>query len=124
MAINYMPIETVRSLRKSFIRLAANPKPAEQLINTKDLVDVYLTQDSIVANFQTVFGYKNENLALRFYNILANGYNGMHVYLPIFLAKLQGMTDGYPMQMNLFGFKMLDSSQKGEIYSTDISDMI
>lgn len=48
----------------------------------------------------------------------------MHIYLPTFLAKLLGLSEGYPMQMNLFGFKMLDSSQKGEIYSTDISDMI
>ena len=28
------------------------------------------------------------------------------------------------MQMNMFGFKMLDSAQKGEVYSTDISDML
>ena len=26
--------------------------------------------------------------------------------------------------MNMFGFKMLDAAQTGEIYSTDISDMI
>ena len=52
------------------------------------MCDVYLTQDSLVKNFHLVFGYPNETLALRFYNILANGYNGVHIYLPTFIAKL------------------------------------
>ena len=88
------------------------------------MVDIYLTQNSIVSNFKNVFGYHSENLALRFYNILANGFNGIHIYLPVFLTILIGLVDGFPMQMNMFGFKMLDSARNGEVYSTDISDMI
>ena len=44
-------METIRLLRMTFLKFAANPRPAEHLVNTKDLVDIYLTQDSIVANF-------------------------------------------------------------------------
>ena len=28
------------------------------------------------------------------------------------------------MNLNLFGYKMLDSGQKGEVYATDLSDMV
>ena len=114
----------MRTLRGSFLKLSKNPKPITQLLNTADLVNVYCTQDSIVENFQTVFGYRNETLAMRFYSLLADGHNGVYIYLPTFCIKLYGLVDGYPMHLNVFGFKLLDSKKTGEIYATDISDMI
>ena len=63
-----------------------------------------MTQESIIENMGLVFGYRNENLAIRFYNILSDGYKGMHIYLPTFLIKLYGIIDGFPTQLNIFGF--------------------
>lgn len=111
------------SLRDSFLKLAANPRPLGHLVQIRDLCDIYITQESLIEKFHKVFGYRNEILSLRFYNILADGYNGVHIYLPTFCAKLIGLVDGYPMQLNLFGFQLLDSERKGKVYSTDIADI-
>lgn len=75
-------------MRESFVQLCANPGNASQRVSVSDLCLLYLTQDSIVNNFKEVFGYRNENLALRLYNILADGFNGVHIYLPTFYVKL------------------------------------
>jgi len=77
-----------------------------------------------VENFHKVFGYRNETLAVRFYSILADGFNGAYIYLPTFCIKLHGLIDGYPMQLNIFGFKMFDSKGQGEVYASDITDII
>lgn len=117
-------VQDMANLRDSFLKLSANPQPLSQLSKLKDLCDVYLTQDSIINNFYKVFGYRNETLALRFYNILAEGYNGLRIYLPTYCIKLKGIVDGFPMQLNLFGFKLLDSEMQGVVYATDIADMV
>ena len=52
------------------------------------MVNVYLTQESIVQNFVKVFKYRNECLALRLYNYLADGFKGVHIFLPTFIFKL------------------------------------
>jgi len=114
----------MRVIRANFIRLSANPKPPAQLQNSRDLCNVYCTEKSIVSNFHHVFGYRNENLALRFYNLLADGFNGVYIFLPTFAVKLIGLIEGYPMHLNYFGFRMLDSKLQGEIFATDISDMV
>ena len=78
------------ALRKSFVKLAFNPPAvARDAARQKDLCNIYLTQDSIIANFHQVFGYRNETLALRFYNILADGKRGIHIYLPTYCVKLE-----------------------------------
>ena len=55
--VGLIAIESIISLRKTFIKLSANPKPADEIIEIKNLLDVYLSQDSIVNNFAQVFGY-------------------------------------------------------------------
>ena len=92
--ISQIGIKDLRTLSTNFIKLAYNPKPLNQLINNKDLVNVYLTQQSIVNQFTKVFGYRNETLALRFYNYLAEGYRGVRIFLPNFIIKLIGLIDG------------------------------
>ena len=114
----------MRMLRDSFLKLASNPKPLSQLLNNKDLVNVYLTQDSIVKNFNNVFGYRNETLAMRFYNYMADGYKGVHIFIPTFVIKLQGLIEGGTLQINLFSFNILDSELKGNIHASDIADII
>ena len=121
--LTFIKVEDMLKLRGSFLQLSDNAKPLSELVKISDLCDIYLTQDSLLNNFPKVFGYRSDTLALRFYNILANGFNGVHVYFPTFLVKLIGLIDGFPMQLNLFGFKMLDSSQTGMVYTTDIADM-
>lgn len=92
-----MSVTDISAARDTFNKLAANPRPIASLLAAKDLCDIYLTQDSIVNNFHTVFGYRNETLALRFYNILSEGYNGVHIYMPTFYTKLLGLFEGHTM---------------------------
>ena len=87
-SIANLGIKELISVRESFVKLSANPKSMVHLQKVRDLCNIYLTQGSIVNNFYKVFGYRNETLALRFYNILADGYQGVHIYLPTFYAKL------------------------------------
>jgi len=94
----------MRNLRNNFLKLAHNPKPVQYLQHNKDMVNIYLTQASIVNNFSKVFGYRNECLALRFYNYLASGFKGVYIYIPTFIIKLQALIDGSALQINYFGF--------------------
>ena len=113
------------ALRKSFVKLAFNPpQVARDAVHQRDLCNIYMTQDSIIANFHQVFGYRNDQLALRFYNILADGKRGIHIYLPTYCVKLECLLQGFPLQLNLFGFKLLDSKGNGEVFATDLADMI
>lgn len=122
--VQFVEVKDMRTLRNTFLQLAANPKPLSKLVHNKDMVNIYITQESIVNNFEKVFGYRNETLALRFYNLLSGGFKGVHIYIANFIVKLQGLFDGTPLKMNIFGFKLLDSEQKGKIYASDISDII
>ena len=82
----------------SFNKMAENPmtKGNAATQSTQNLCKIYLTDKSISRNMEKVFGYRNENLALRFYNLLADGYKGVYIYYPTFLTKLFGIIDGYP----------------------------
>ena len=86
--LQHMSVPEARALRTSFVKLCQNPKTPDKLITAFDLCSIYLTQESIVNKFHEVFGYRNENLALRFYNYLSDGYNQVHIYLPTFYIKL------------------------------------
>ena len=88
----------MEALTTSFCKLAHN-QIALKLgsIKSRDLCSVYLTQDSIVANFHKVFGYNNEALAIRLYNLMADGKRGVHIYLPTYCIKLEGLIEGFPM---------------------------
>ena len=100
----------MEALMTSFSKLAHNQTTQKMVsIRSKDLCTIYLTQDSIVANFHKVFGYNNEALAIRLYNLMADGKRGVHIYLPTYCIKLEGLIEGFPMQLNLFGFNLLDS---------------
>ena len=117
-------MKELRPLKLQFLKLSVNPKPLSKLQVVKDLVNVYLTQESIINNFEKVFGYRNETLSIRFYNYLAEGYKGVRIYIPTFIIKLIGLIDAKPLQMNYFGFKLLDSDLNGFVYASDIADII
>lgn len=121
---SHVDIKELRPLKLQFLKLSVNPKPLSKLQDVKDLVNVYLTQESIINNFEKVFGYRNETLSIRFYNYLAEGYKGVRIYIPTFITKLIGLIDEKPLQMNYFGFKLLDSDLNGFVYASDIADII
>ena len=115
----------MEALTSSFIKLSYNPSSKRvELIKSRDLCNIYMTQDSIVTNFNKVFGYNNEALAVRLYNIMADGKRGVHIYLPTYCMKLQGIIEGFPLQLNLFGFDLLDSKLQGKVYASDLADII
>ena len=92
----------MEALTTSFTKLAHNPSTKKlDAIKVRDLCTIYLTLESIVANFHKIFGYNNEALAVRLYNILADGKRGVHIYLPTYCMKLQGLIEGFPMQCNM-----------------------
>jgi len=122
--VTYVDLKEMRTLKITFLKFSANPQPLSKLTQVKDLVNIYMTQESITTNFEKVFTYRNETLAVRFYNFLAEGYKGVRIYLPTFITKLLGLIDASPLQMNLFGFSLLSSELKGEIHASDIADII
>lgn len=76
-----------------------------------------------MANFHEVFGYKNDTLAFRFYNLLADGFNGQRIFLPRFYAKLSSLCEAVPMQMNIFAFRLLDGNCDGLVDAKDLADI-
>jgi len=61
-------------LEKSFLELTNCKKP-RKITKLQDWGILYLTRKSIVKNFESLFKYPNDSLAVRFYNLLADGYN-------------------------------------------------
>jgi len=76
------------------LKLAHNPRPLSKLERPEDWCEIYLTRDSIIDNFKHLFRYENGSLAVRFYNLLADGYNMRQIYLPLYLVKLWGLILG------------------------------
>ena len=95
-------------LMKSFLALAHNPEPRSSLRSTQQICSVYVTLESIVRNFPKVFGYQCETFAVRFYNLLADGYNGKLIYFPKYALRLHPLIQDNPIHLNYFAFKILD----------------
>jgi len=110
--------KVVKSLTKSFKLLAAN-RLAEG-----DKLHMFLTKDSILDNFRKVFCVANESLALRLYNLLADGVNMKRIYLPKYLVKLLPLVSGNLVQKAYFVFRLLDGDNQGQLQSKDISDIM
>ena len=57
----------------------------------KDVMNMFISQQSMSENFRKLFGYSNESLALRFYTVLASGVNFDRVYLPTYLFRVHAL---------------------------------
>lgn len=68
-------------------------------------------------------GYRNDVLASRLYNMLAEKQRLKRVYLPTFLIKLRGLVEGSAMEMNMFAFNIIDGDQDGVLAGNDIADI-
>jgi hypothetical protein len=84
----------LEALQDSFLELAHNKRPIESFVKPEDWCEIYLTRESIIENFASLFRYENGSLAVRFYNFLADGYNMKQIYLPLYLVKLYGLIMG------------------------------
>ena len=82
---------------------------------------MYCTQNSITNNFAQVFGYRNDVLANRLYNLLGEKQKLRRIYLPTFVIKLKGLVEGSIMEMNMFAFNMIDGDQDGVLTGSDIA---
>ena len=71
--------------------MAVNKRPIKKLHQLADWCNMYLTRQSIIDNFHRIFNYRNDSLAVRFYNLLADGFNMRQIYLPLYLVKLYGL---------------------------------
>ena len=100
--------EMLDALKLSFWRLCEFKVPMNQLMVSKDWCSLYCTSKSIAENFEKVFGYRNDGLASRFYNLLAEGQFMRRIYLPNFIIKLRGLVEGGIMEMNMFSFLLVD----------------
>ena len=81
------------------LSLGTSPDPIKRH-NYDYLLGLYLTCDSIVANFSLVFSYTNEVLATRLYSFLSKGYNMQHIYFDDFLVRLWGLANGGYVEKN------------------------
>jgi len=77
-----------------------------------------------VKHFHLLFNHRNESMALRFYNYLANGYNMARIYLPTYLLKLHCLAEGGVIDKNLFAFSMFDSDNDGRLNASDVASMV
>ena len=67
---------------KGFIQLSQNGN------DKVDVMNIFISQQSILNNFQKVFKTFNESLALRLYNVLSKGVNFNRVYLHTYLIRV------------------------------------
>ena len=86
--------------------------------------NMFLTQQSILENFRRVFKIHNESLALRLYNILADGIKMKRIYLPKYLATLLPLYAGSLLDKNYFAFRLLDGYNRKQLLSKDLSDIL
>ena len=85
---------------------------------------MFITKESLVANFKKVFLVSNESLALRLYNIFSEGVNMKRIYLPKFIVTLSPLFIGNIIDRNYFIFRLLDGDNDQLIQSKDISDIM
>ena len=119
-----MQPDTVNALKISFWKLCENQVPQDELIVEKAWCALYCTQQSIINNFSQVFGYRNDGLANRFYNLLAERQRLRRIYLPTFIIKLKGLCEGSVMEVNMFAFNLFDGDQDGILLGNDIADLL
>ena len=115
--------EAIETLKESFWQLCENQIPKDLIGTDKEWCSLYCTQLSIVRNFPRVMGYRNDILASRLYNFLAEKQRLKRVYLPTFLIKLKGLVEGSAMEMNMFAFNIIDGDQDGVLAGNDIADI-
>ncbi len=63
-------------------------------------------------------------MALRFYNLLADGVSLKRSYFPIYLTVLHPLFHGDLVDQNDFAFRLLDGNNEGKLESKDVSDII
>ena len=67
---------------KGFIVLSQNGSTEKEVMN------LFISQKSILENFKKLFNHSSESLALRLYNILSSGVSFNRVYLPTYLYRI------------------------------------
>lgn len=67
---------------KGFIVLSQNGSTEKEVMN------LFISQQSILENFKKLFNHSSESLALRLYNILSSGVSFNRVYLPTYLYRI------------------------------------
>ena len=107
----------LRCLMSSFSQLAQNQQE-------KNILNMFISQQSILDNFKKVFMIHNESMALRLYNILAKGINFNRIYLPTYLTRLHPLFTGELADQMLFIFNFYDQDLNRQIAANDISDLL
>lgn len=106
----------MKALMQGFIILCENGKGERNIMNN------FISQQSIINNFKKVFKVKNETLALRFYNVLSKGVPFDRIYLPTYLTRVYPLFSNDLGEQMHFIFNIYDSDNDGLINSKDISD--
>jgi hypothetical protein len=106
------------SLLRSFTLLAQNSG------SEKNLMNQFISQQSILDNFSKVFKYHNETLALRLYNVLSRGVNFNRIYFTTYLTRLHPLVAGDLLDQMHFIFSIIDSNLDDQVTSQDIQDLL
>lgn len=69
-------------------------------MNQDYVMGLYLTHESILKNFSTIFQVFNETLATRFYLFLSKGYKMKRIYADDYFVRLYGLTNGGFIERN------------------------
>ena len=85
---------------------------------------IYLNEESIVRNFERVFGYKNESMARRLYKYLANYKSKARITFDQYARRFFKLIYGTLSEKNRISFWMYDYNCNGSLSLLDIYDLL
>ena len=80
----------------------------------------FMTEASMQRNFNRQFGYKNDFLASRIYNIITNGVKDKRVFFPSYLKSMNALINGSEQMKQRFIFKIYDIDGDTLLGGTDL----
>ena len=114
--VQYFKKNHIKNLEKNFVLLAKK-------IANENEKDIYITEQSMIQNFEKVFGYKNESLAKRLYKFLSKRQPNTRVYFESYVRRLFKLLYGTFLQKNMISFDLYDYDGNGSINALDIYDL-
>ena len=81
---------------------------------------VFLTEKSMQRNLSRLFGYKNDFLASRLYNLMSGGIKDKRIFFPQYMNALDPLLNGGEPVKQKFMFKFYDIDNDGVLTGQDL----
>lgn len=114
--IQYMSRNHVKNLEKNFILMA------KKVVNENEK-EIYMTKQSIIDGFESVFGYKNDSLAKRLYLFLSKRQPNSRISFETFIRRCFKLIYSEVVEKNMISFSFYDFDGNGAISTLDIYEL-